>query len=248
MRRLLRRRLLLPAVAVFAVIGPAFITANVDNDAPGIATYSVAGAHYGYTLLWILWPTLLVLLVVQEISPAWASPPSKGSRISSGRFGPRVTLWLMLALLVTNRQREAGFAAWPRAPASSASALHLRAHRRSADRRWCCANYRAVERIFLVACLVYRPIRSPASCPSSWHHWEAIGHGDIQSIPFLAMRSASLAPCHPGRFYLQATVVEKATRGRATRWRLDGIFGSIFRHHRRLRCRDGRLRRHPKSG
>ena len=49
---LLRFRLL----AFLAVIGPGFITANVDNDPGGILTYSQAGAKYGYALLWTLIP------------------------------------------------------------------------------------------------------------------------------------------------------------------------------------------------
>ena len=55
-------------LALFAmVVGPGIITANVDNDAGGIATYSVAGATYGYSLLWVLFPTCLLLVLVQEM-------------------------------------------------------------------------------------------------------------------------------------------------------------------------------------
>ena len=56
----------LARLAVFlAIIGPGIITANVDNDAGGITTYSIAGAHFGYSLLWLLIPITFALFVVQ---------------------------------------------------------------------------------------------------------------------------------------------------------------------------------------
>ena len=60
-------------VLVLAVIGPGFITANVDNDAGGIATYSVAGAQFGYSLLWTMIPITIALVVVQEMSSRMVS-------------------------------------------------------------------------------------------------------------------------------------------------------------------------------
>lgn len=51
-----------------SVIGPGIITANVDNDAGGIATYSIAGAHFGYTTLWIMPLLAVTLIIVQEMS------------------------------------------------------------------------------------------------------------------------------------------------------------------------------------
>ncbi|MGZ5430494.1 MAG: divalent metal cation transporter, partial [Thermoanaerobaculia bacterium] len=56
------------AALFLAVLGPGIITANVDNDAGGIATYSIAGAHFGYSLLWTLVPITIALIVVQEMS------------------------------------------------------------------------------------------------------------------------------------------------------------------------------------
>src|SRR4030067_3370215 len=54
-------------LAFLAVLGPGIITASVDNDAGGIATYSIAGAHFGYSLLWTLIPITAALIVVQEM-------------------------------------------------------------------------------------------------------------------------------------------------------------------------------------
>src|SRR5262245_32392866 len=91
------------AALVLAVIGPGFITANVDNDAGGIATYSVAGAQFGYTLLWTMIPITIALVIVQEMSSRMGAVPGKGlSDLIREEFGFRVTFFLMLALIVTN--------------------------------------------------------------------------------------------------------------------------------------------------
>src|SRR5215472_8715517 len=64
--------------AVMAILGPGFITANVDNDPGGILTYSQAGAKYGYALLWTLIPTTIALIVVQEMASRMAAATGKG--------------------------------------------------------------------------------------------------------------------------------------------------------------------------
>src|SRR5258708_27974900 len=86
-----------------AVIGPGFITANVDNDAGGIATYSVAGAQFGYALLWTMIPITVALVIVQEMSSRMGAVTGKGlSDLIREEFGFRVTFFLMLALIVCN--------------------------------------------------------------------------------------------------------------------------------------------------
>src|SRR5512144_1752427 len=88
---------------LFAVVGPGFITANVDNDAGGIATYSVAGAQFGYSLLWTMIPITIALVIVQEMSSRMGAVTGKGlSDLIREEFGFRVTFWLMLALIITN--------------------------------------------------------------------------------------------------------------------------------------------------
>src|SRR5213593_3151342 len=90
-------------VILLAVVGPGFITANVDNDAGGIATYSVAGAQFGYSLLWTMIPITVALVIVQEMSSRMGAVTGKGlSDLIREEFGFRVTFWLMLALFVTN--------------------------------------------------------------------------------------------------------------------------------------------------
>src|SRR5258705_10918906 len=87
----------------FAVVGPGFITANVDNDAGGIATYSVAGAQFGYTLLWTMIPITIALVIVQEMSSRMGAVTGKGlSDLIREAFGLRATFLLMLGLVITN--------------------------------------------------------------------------------------------------------------------------------------------------
>src|ERR671937_1336639 len=86
-------------VLFLAVVGPGFITANVDNDANGIATYSVAGAQFGYSLLWTMIPTIVALVVVQEMSARMGAVTGKGlSDLIREEFGLRTTFFTMVVL------------------------------------------------------------------------------------------------------------------------------------------------------
>src|SRR5258708_26296249 len=86
-----------------AVLGPGFITANVDNDSGGILTYSQAGAQFGYTLLWTMLPITIALIVVQEMCARMGVVTGKGlSDLIREEFGLRLTFVLMLMLVVLN--------------------------------------------------------------------------------------------------------------------------------------------------
>src|SRR5881296_4454419 len=86
-----------------AVVGPGFITANVDNDAGGIFTYSLAGAQFGYALLWTMIPITIALVVVQEMASRMGAVTGKGlSDLIREEFGFRLTFFLMLTLIITN--------------------------------------------------------------------------------------------------------------------------------------------------
>src|SRR6266446_4276316 len=90
-------------VLFLAVVGPGFITANVDNDAGGIFTYSQAGAQFGYSLLWTMIPITIALVVVQEMSSRMGAITGKGlSDLIREEFGFRVTFFVMLTLVITN--------------------------------------------------------------------------------------------------------------------------------------------------
>ncbi len=89
--------------AILAVLGPGFITANVDNDPGGILTYSQAGAKYGYALLWTLVPTTIALIVVQEMASRMAVATGKGlSDLIREEFGLRITFFTMLVLALAD--------------------------------------------------------------------------------------------------------------------------------------------------
>src|SRR5512143_3666490 len=90
-------------VFLLSIIGPGIITANVDNDAGGIATYSIAGAHFGYSLLWTLVPITIALIVVQEMSARLGAITGKGlGELIRENYGLRATFYLLVALLVTD--------------------------------------------------------------------------------------------------------------------------------------------------
>src|SRR3989304_1434197 len=87
----------------FAVAGPGIITSNVDNDAGGIATYSMAGAHFGTGLLWSLLPIMIALIIVQEMSARMGVVTGKGlSDLIRERFGVKITVSMLVALVLTN--------------------------------------------------------------------------------------------------------------------------------------------------
>src|SRR5213082_3389557 len=87
----------------FPVVGPGFITANVDNDAGGIWTYSSAGAQFGHALLWSLIPITIALIVVQEICARMGAVTGKGlSDLIREEFGLRITFFMMLGILIIN--------------------------------------------------------------------------------------------------------------------------------------------------
>ena len=86
-------------LAFFAVFGPGFITANVDNDPGGILTYSQAGARLGYALLWTLIPITIALIVVQEMAARMGAVTGKGlADLIREEFGLRATFFVMLVL------------------------------------------------------------------------------------------------------------------------------------------------------
>src|ERR1041384_671660 len=88
---------------VLAVVGPGFITANVDNDAGGIFVYSQAGAQFGYTLLWTMIPITIALIVVQEMAARMGAVTGKGlSDLIREEFGFRLTFLVMVTLVITN--------------------------------------------------------------------------------------------------------------------------------------------------
>jgi len=86
-----------------AILGPGIITGSVDNDAGGITTYSVAGAIYGYHLLWTLLPAFVVLVVVQEMNARMGTVTGKGlADLIRENFGIKITFIIFLGLVIAD--------------------------------------------------------------------------------------------------------------------------------------------------
>ena len=142
-----------------AVLGPGFITANVDNDSGGILTYSQAGAQYGYTLLWTIIPITIALIVVQEMCARMGVVTGKGlSDLIREEFGLRLTFVLMVLLVVVNYTNVVTEFI------GIAGSLHLFHVTKFISVPFCAAlvwymvvkgNYKSTEKIFIVASLVY---------------------------------------------------------------------------------------------
>jgi NRAMP (natural resistance-associated macrophage protein)-like metal ion transporter len=142
-----------------SVMGPGIITANIDNDASGITTYSVAGARFGYSLLWILIPTTIALVVIQEMVARMGAVTGKGlSDLIRENYGVRSTFFMMGALFTANfGTTVAEFAGW----AASMEILGFSKYLMvpvGALLIWILVikgSYRFVERILLFACIIY---------------------------------------------------------------------------------------------
>ena len=143
----------------FAVIGPGFITAVVDNDSGGIYTYSAAGARFGYLPLWTLLPITLALIITQEMCSRMGAVTGKGlSDLIREEYGLRITFLMMALLVVTNLTNVmAEFAGI----ASSLELFHISRYISvplAAAAVWFLVvkgNYQSVEKIFLFACVFY---------------------------------------------------------------------------------------------
>jgi Mn2+/Fe2+ NRAMP family transporter len=104
MYRRIRDSQMLRKLGIFlAILGPGIITGSVDNDAGGIATYSVAGAMYGYGLIWTLIPSFIVLLVIQEMNARMGIVTGKGlSDLIRENAGLKITFFIFVGLLLSN--------------------------------------------------------------------------------------------------------------------------------------------------
>src|SRR6476469_2187584 len=143
----------------FAVLGPGFITAVVDNDSGGILTYSQAGARFGYLPLWTLLPITVLLIVTQEMCSRMGAVTGKGlSDLIREEFGLRITFIMMALLVVVNLTNVmANFAGI----ASSLELFHVSRYISvplGALGIWLLivkGNYQSAEKIFLFACIFY---------------------------------------------------------------------------------------------
>jgi NRAMP (natural resistance-associated macrophage protein)-like metal ion transporter len=235
--RIWRTRLLI----IFAVLGPGFITANVDNDAGGILTYSQAGAQFGYTLLWTMIPITIALIVVQEMCARMGVVTGKGlSDLIREEFGLRITFFIMILLVAVNFTNVvtefSGIA-------GSMQLFHVTKYVSvpiCALIVWALVvkgDYKSVEKIFLIASVFYIAyiISSVLSGPD-WHQAmvetvklppRSLWQNKDYVYMTIAVIGTTITPWM--QFYLQASIVDKGVSVRQYKTsRLDVIIGSIF--------------------
>ena len=225
----------------FAVVGPGFITANVDNDAGGILTYSQTGAQFGYTLLWTMIPITIALIVVQEMCARMGAVTGKGlSDLIREEFGLRITFLMMLGILITN------FGNIITEFVGIAGSMGLFGVSKYYSVPICAVivwliavkgQYKSVEKVFLVASFFYITyIFAGVLAKPAWI--EAV-EATVKPPQMSAFRQSSylymvigvvgttIAPWM--QFYLQSSIVEKGvTRRQYKTSQLDVILGCIF--------------------
>jgi NRAMP (natural resistance-associated macrophage protein)-like metal ion transporter len=220
-----------------SVLGPGIITGSVDNDAGGITTYSVAGAVYGYNLLWTLAPAFLVLFAVQEMNARMGVVTGKGlADLIRENFGVRTTFYIFIFLLVADVGNTATEFA------GVAGSMHVFGVSKyisvplSAVAVWLFVvfgNYRMAERIFMVMSLFL--LSYVVSAVLAKPDWGAVGtaiiHPRLQwDKNYVAMVmgivGTTIAPWM--QFYMQSAVIEKGLRVSEYRYTvIDVLLGSI---------------------
>ncbi len=216
----------------FAILGPGIITGSVDNDAGGITTYSVAGALYGYGLIWTLIPSFIVLLVIQEMNARMGIVTGKGlSDLIRENAGMKITFFIFIGLLFSNIGNTTtefagvagsmeifGVSKYISVPVAAIMVWFLVVK----------GTYQIAERIFLifsVSLLTY-----VVSALMSKPHWGEIGKAIIhpqveintQSLAMvIALVGTTIAPWM--QFYMQSSVIEKGLKMKNYRFTLIDI-------------------------
>jgi Mn2+/Fe2+ NRAMP family transporter len=235
--KLWRLRLLV----LLAVVGPGFITANVDNDAGGIWTYSQAGAQFGYRLLWTMIPMTLALIVVQEMTARMGAVTGKGlSDLIREEFGFRITFLMMLGLIICN------FGNVVTEFAGIAGSMELFGISKFISVPICAAiawvvavkgNYKIVEKVFLSASVFY--IAYLLAGVMAKPAWEEALLATVTLPKLHELKQSSYVYMVVGligttiapwmQFYLQASIVEKGIEEKHYgASRLDVIVGCFF--------------------
>jgi Mn2+/Fe2+ NRAMP family transporter len=224
-----------------AVVGPGFITANVDNDAGGIWVYSAAGAQFGHMLLWTMIPITVALIVVQEIAARMGAVTGKGlSDLIREEFGFRITFFMMIGLIIVN------FGNVVTEFAGIAGSLELFGLNKYYTVPVCAVivwlivvkgQYKTVEKVFLAASFFYLTyIVAGFLAKPAWlealeativpPHKEMFLRQDYLYM-VIGVVGTTIAPWM--QFYLQASIVEKGvTRRQYKASRLDVVTGCVF--------------------
>jgi Mn2+/Fe2+ NRAMP family transporter len=208
-------------VIFFALLGPGIITGSVDNDAGGITTYSVAGAMYGYGMIWTLIPSLIVLLVIQEMNARMGIVTGKGlSDLIRENAGVKVTFFIFIGLLLSNIGNTTTEFAGVAGSMEIFGVSKYISVPVTAILVWILVvkgTYKIAERIFLIfsASLLTYVVSALMAKP----HWGEIGSAIIrpgielntQSLTMvIALVGTTIAPWM--QFYMQASVIEKGLK------------------------------------
>jgi Mn2+/Fe2+ NRAMP family transporter len=229
-----RSRLLL----LLAVIGPGIITANVDNDAGGISTYSVAGAHYGYSLLWMMPLVALALIIIQEMSARLGVMTGKGlADLIRENMGVRMTAAVLSLLVFVNLANTVSEFAGVAASLEIFGITKFITVPIAAVGVWLLVvrgNYDTIERVFLVASAIY--LAYIASGVLANPDWAEVGHALVTPTfqinagyitIFVTIIGTTIAPWM--QFYQQAAIVDKGIKVKDYFYeRIDVVVGSIF--------------------
>lgn len=224
-------------ILFIGILGPGIITGSVDNDAGGITTYSVAGALYGYKLLWTLIPSFIVLVVVQEMNARMGVVTGKGlADLIRENFGVKITFFIFLGLIIANIGNTATEFA---GVAGSMMIFDINKYVSvplSAIFVWMLVvkgNYKTSERIFLLFsfCLLSYVVSAILAKPD----WQEIGtvflqptmHFDKDYLSIvLGIVGTTVAPWM--QFYMQSAVIEKRIRKEDYKFVLwDVIIGCV---------------------
>lgn len=222
-------------IIFLSVMGPGIITANIDNDASGITTYSVAGARFGYSLLWTLIPTTIALVVIQEMVGRMGVITGKGlSDLIRENYGVKTTFFMMVGLLIANfGNTVANFAGW----AASMEILGFTKYIMvplGAITIWILVtkgSYRVVEFILLYACIIFVGyIISGVMAKPDWNtvvkqtFLPKLQWNSEYIMMSIAIIGTTITPWM--QFYLQSSIAEKGiTKEHYKASRLDVVIG-----------------------
>ncbi len=236
-RRIFQTPFILSLLIFLSVMGPGIITANVDNDAGGVTTYSLAGSQFGYDLLWLFIPMFIALAVIQEMGVRLGIVSGKGlADLIRERAGVKITVILMFALLATNFGNilaefsgvavSSGIFNIPRFVALPIAALFV----------WLLVvkgTYKSVEKVFLLASALY--ISYIVAGYLAQPNWALAAKSVL--IPHITLSAAyitmavgvigtTIAPWQ--MFYIQASVAEKGVILKNLKYsKIDAIFGAL---------------------
>ncbi len=236
--RRVRRTWIRQVLLILSVIGPGLITANVDNDATGITGYSLAGAQYGYGLLWAIVLVTISLAVVQEMAARMGVVTGKGlSDLIRENFGVRITFWSMLLLLIANGATTVAEFAGVAGAMDIFGVSPLIAVPVAAVAVWILVtrgSYKYVERILLVLCLIY--VSYVASGFLVHPDWAQVFHQTIfpplqlnqgYLLTLVAVIGTTIAPWM--QFYQQSAIADKQIQVKHLRYeQLDTYVGAFL--------------------